>query len=58
MPSARPNSTPERETAALAAVYRFVLACHAKKKAAPTSRPEDAMKGSKDDRATDSISEE
>jgi hypothetical protein len=29
----RPDATPESEAQALAAVYRFVLDCHAKKKA-------------------------
>ncbi len=39
--STRPDATPETELSALAAVYRFVLDCHAKKEAAPESRPED-----------------
>ncbi len=48
---------------AVALLELCVHTLSAKKKAAPTSRPEDAMKGyamkgSKDDRATDSISEE
>ncbi len=36
----RPDTTPETEAAALAAVYRFLLDQHAKKKAAPTSGPD------------------
>ncbi len=38
----RPDSTPEGEMNALANVYRFILDCHAKKEAAPASRPDDA----------------
>jgi hypothetical protein len=41
-------ATPEAEVSALANVYRFVLDCHAKKEAAPESRP-DAAKGPKHD---------
>jgi hypothetical protein len=40
----RPDATPEAEIATLAAVYKFVLHCHAKKEAAPESRPDDARK--------------
>jgi hypothetical protein len=40
----RPDATPEAELGALAAVFRFVLDCHAKKEAAPENRPEDARK--------------
>jgi hypothetical protein len=40
----RPDATPEAEVSALAAVYKFVLDCHAKKEAAPESRPDDARK--------------
>jgi hypothetical protein len=40
----RPDATPEAELSALAAVYRFVLDCRAKKEAAPESRPDDARK--------------
>lgn len=29
--AARPDATPETETSALSAVYRFILDCHAKK---------------------------
>jgi len=52
----RPDTTPETEISALGNVYRFILDCHAKKEATPTSRPEDA-KGSQHDRARISISE-
>jgi len=49
----RPDATPEAELDALSAVYRFILDCHAKKEDRPTtSGPDDAMKGSKHDRAT------
>ncbi len=37
----RPDATPEAELSALASAYRFILDCHAKKEAAPESRPED-----------------
>ena len=40
----RPGVTLEAELPALANVYRFVLDCHAKKKAAPESRPDNARK--------------
>jgi hypothetical protein len=40
----RPDATLEAELSALASAYRFVLDCHAKKEAAPESRPEDARK--------------
>ncbi len=53
----RPDTTPESELNALAAVYRFILDCKAKKEAAPASRSDDAMKGSKHDRATGIIPE-
>jgi hypothetical protein len=36
----RPDALPEAELSTLAAVYRFVLDCHAKKKAGPESRPD------------------
>jgi hypothetical protein len=36
--------TAEAELSTLASIYRFVLDCHAKKKAAPESRPDDARK--------------
>ena len=53
----RPDATPESERAALAAVYKLCLESHAKKKAAGVSSTngDDAMKGSKNDRATDII---
>ena len=40
----RPDATPEAEIGALANVYRYVLDCRAKKKAALESRPHDARK--------------
>ena len=40
----RPDTTPEAELTALAAVCKFVLDCRAKKEAAPESRPDDARK--------------
>lgn len=49
----RLGATPEGELNALTSVYHFIIDCHAKKKAAPESRPGDAMKGSNDDRACD-----
>jgi hypothetical protein len=39
----RPDDTPE-EGPVLANVYRFIIDCHAKKEAAPESRPENARK--------------
>ncbi len=36
----RPDATPKGELNALAAVYRFILDCHAKKETAPESRPD------------------
>jgi hypothetical protein len=44
----RPDATPEVELDALAAVYRFILDCHERKKAAPASRPDDAERSSSD----------
>jgi hypothetical protein len=40
----RSDATSEAEVAALGAIYKFVLDCHAKKEAAPESRPDDARK--------------
>jgi len=40
--AARHDSTAEAEQSALANVYRFVLDRHARKEAAPESRPDDA----------------
>jgi hypothetical protein len=40
----RPDTLPEAELSALAAVYKLVLECHARKEAAPESRPDDARK--------------
>jgi hypothetical protein len=50
----RSDATPESELSALAAVYRFILDCHAKKEGRPTtSGPENAKERIKDDfRAT------
>jgi len=39
----RANATPESELDALAAIYKFVLECHARRKAAdPTGDPNEA----------------
>jgi hypothetical protein len=38
----RLDTSQEAEATALSAVYKFVLDCHAKKEAAPESRPDDA----------------
>ena len=43
----RVDATLEGELAALAAVYAFILECHAKKKAAEASGGEDDGKGAK-----------
>jgi hypothetical protein len=52
----RPGITPDSELDALAAVYRFILfKSSALKEGSFETAPEDAMKGSKDDRATDII---
>jgi hypothetical protein len=47
-----PGTTAEAELDALAAVYRFILGRHTEKKATRSGGPDDAMKGSKHDRAT------
>ena len=44
--SQRPDTVTEAESAALAAVYKLVLDCHAKKKAAPASGPDDTKEAS------------
>jgi len=46
--SQRPDATPEAEAGALAKVYMFVLDCHARKEAAPKSRPDDGTKVKED----------
>jgi hypothetical protein len=40
----RSDATSKAEVAALGAIYKFVLDCHAKKEAASESRPDDARK--------------
>jgi hypothetical protein len=45
----RPDVTPEGELNALATVYRFILDCHAEKKATRPGRPDSAKGGSKND---------
>jgi len=40
----RLDATPEAELSALVNVYKFILESHAKKEAAPESRPDDARK--------------
>ncbi len=43
------NNTPaQSEDAALASVYRFILDCHAKKKAARPDRPDDVEESEND----------
>ncbi len=52
----RPDATPETEAAALAAVYRFLLDCHPEKKGGVRRAAlDDALKGSKDERANEVI---
>ena len=41
----RPNATPEGELNALASVYRFILACHAKKMAVEPAPEPDGRDG-------------
>jgi hypothetical protein len=53
----RPDAIPESELSALASVYRFILDCHAKKEATRPGGPDDAMKGSRNDRARTIIPE-
>ena len=45
----RTDTTQEAEISTLANVYRFVLDCHAKKEAAPESRPDDEKERSGND---------
>ena len=42
--SPRPDTTPEGELNALAACFRFILDCHAKKEAAHPAAPNDVRK--------------
>ena len=51
----RPDVTSESEAVALAAVYRFLLDRHAKKKGAHPGAPDDAKEGSRDDSRAKSI---
>ena len=44
----RPDATADAERNALAAVYRFILDCQAKKRAASPSRPDDGTKVKED----------
>jgi hypothetical protein len=53
----RPDATPEGELSALSAVYKFILDCHERKKAAPASRPDHAEGVSNGIRATSILSE-
>jgi hypothetical protein len=41
----RPDATPEGEVASLAAVYRFLLDGHARKKGGPATARDGVMKG-------------
>jgi hypothetical protein len=52
-----PNATPETELSALAAAYRFILDCHAKKKATSPGGPDDAEDMENDRTATEIIPE-
>ena len=51
----RPDATPEAEIATLAAVYRFVLDCHAKKEATRPGSPDDPERRSDEIRAKTTI---
>jgi hypothetical protein len=53
--SVRSGTSPEMELSTLANIYRFILGCHAKKKAAPESRPEDPERRSDEIRAKSRI---
>ena len=48
----RPNATPETEISALAACYRFILDCHAKKEGARPGAPDDTKESKHDGAAT------
>jgi hypothetical protein len=51
----QPDATPESELAVLAAIYAFILDCHAKKKAAEASGGQDDGKRDKSVPANSSI---
>ena len=51
----RSDTSSEAEVATLGAIYKFVLDCHAKKEAAPESRPDDAKGFKYDCTATEII---
>jgi hypothetical protein len=53
----RPDTTPAGELSALAVVYKFILDCHAEKKAARPGRPDSAKGGSSDPSAKTIIRE-
>jgi hypothetical protein len=53
----RPDATPEGELSALSAVYKFILDCHERKKAARPGRPVSAKGGSSDSSARPIIPE-
>ena len=44
----RPGATHEAELSALAAIYKLCMSSHARKEAAPESRPEDGTKVKED----------
>lgn len=46
--SPRPDAAPESEANALASVYRYILDCHAKKKAARPGSPDDGEESKND----------
>jgi hypothetical protein len=45
----RSDTSPELETATLAAVYRYILRCHEEKKAVEASGAEDGVEGGDDE---------
>lgn len=53
----RADATPEGELSAVCAAYRFILDCHAKKKATRPGGPDDAEDLENDCTATESIPE-
>jgi hypothetical protein len=46
--SQHPDVTPEAEVSALAAIYELCIDSHARKEAAPASRPDDAERSLND----------
>ena len=56
--STRPDATPETEVSALAAIYKLCLESHAKKEAAPESRPDDGTDYKEDSAYAQSIQDQ